>query len=72
MASKKTIKLTWKRGLTIFAISWAATFLAVYVLRQILIPADEMACYHRIGAIQKAVNQWNRAHPDKIINDEID
>ena len=31
-----------------------------------------MACYHRIGVLQKAVNQWNQAHPDKIMNDEID
>ena len=72
MGSKKTIKLTWKKGLTIFALSWAATFLAVYVLRQVLIPADEMACYNRIGVMQKAVNQWNLAHPEKVMNDEID
>ena len=72
MASKKTIKLTWKKGLTIFAVSWIAAFLAVYVLRQVFIPADEMACYHRISVMQTAVNQWNQAHPDKVMNDEID
>src|SRR5260221_8548813 len=72
MDSKKHTKLTWKSGLTIFAISWVVTVGAVYLLRQALIPKDEMDCYHRIFTLQKAVNQWNAAHSDKVINDEID
>ncbi len=73
MESKgKTTKLTWKTGLTIFAISWVVTVGAVYLLRQLLIPKDEMDCYYRIVTLQKAVNQWNTAHPDKIITDDID
>ena len=58
--------------MTIFAVSWVLTFAAVYCLRQLLILPDEMACYHRVAAMQKAVTQWNAAHPDKVINDEID
>ncbi len=72
MGSKKTNRLTWKRGLSIFAVGWVAVVLVVSGLRQLLIPADEMACYHRVTVLQKSVNQWNQAHPDKVINDEID
>jgi hypothetical protein len=68
----KPKKLTWKSGLIIFAISFAVTVAGVYLLRQLLIPKDELDCYARVITLQKAVNQWNRAHPDKIINDEID
>ena len=64
--------MTWKIGLMIFAACWVVTAGAVYLLRQALIPKDEMDCYHRIDTLQKAVNQWNSAHPDKIINDDID
>jgi len=68
----KTKKLTWKRGLTIYALSWAATFLVVFGLRQILIDRDELNCYSRVQTLQKAVNQWNQAHPDKPITEDID
>ncbi len=72
MDSKKRNQLTWEKGLTLFAICWVLTAGAVYLLRQILIPADEMACYNRISTLQTSVTHWNAAHPDKIINDEID
>ena len=68
----KTTKLTWKNGLIIFAACWVVTAGAVTALRHVLIPKDEMDCYYRIETLQKAVNQWNAAHPDKIINDDID
>jgi hypothetical protein len=72
MATKKTTLLTWKTGLLIYAICWVATTAAVTVLRHVFIPKDEMDCYYRVETLQKAVNGWNAAHPDKIINDEID
>lgn len=65
-------KLTWKNGLLIFALCWVATFAAVAVLRQALIPRDELDCYARVGVLQAAVDQWNRARPDKPVTDEID
>jgi hypothetical protein len=68
----KTKKLTWKTGLTLFAISWAVTFAAVYALRQVLIPRDELDCYAGVITLQKAVNQWNQAHLDKPVTEDID
>lgn len=65
-------KLTWKKGWTLFAISWAITFVMVFALRQVLIPRDELDCYARIGTLQKAVDQWNKVHADKIITEDID
>jgi hypothetical protein len=74
MDKKKKTQLTWKKGLTIYAISWVVTFFAVFGLRQTLIPKDELDCYARVAALQKAVNQFNQAHPDKPFTDknEID
>ena len=72
MDTKKKTLLTWKTGWLIFAACWVATVIVVYGLRQLLIPADEMACYHRVETLQKAVNLWNAAHPDKIIKEDID
>lgn len=69
---KKTKKLTWKTGLTIFALSWVVTFLAVFILRQVLIPRDELDCYARVITLQKAVDQWNAARPDKPVTEDID
>jgi hypothetical protein len=68
----KTKKLTWKNGLLVFAACWVVTVIAVTILRQVLIPKDEMACYNRVINLQKAVNKWNQTHSDKVINDEID
>ena len=68
---KKTTLLTWKTGWTIFAGCWFFTVVAVYGLRQLLIPADEMACYHRVEILQKAVNQWNMANPSKPVTEDI-
>jgi hypothetical protein len=65
-------KLTWKSGLLIFALCWVATFVAVWVLRQVLIPKDELDCYARVITLQKAVDKWNQAHPDKVITEDID
>lgn len=74
MASTKPTsrKLTWKNGLLIFALCWVVTFVAVYVLRQVLIPRDELDCYARVQTLQKAVDQWNAAHPDKPVTEDID
>ncbi len=71
-AQRKPIKLTRKNGLVIFALSFVATFVAVSVLRQVFIPKEEMDCYNRIITLQKSVDQWNQAHPDKILKDDID
>ncbi len=71
-SKKKAKKLTWGISLLIFAISYAVTFVGVWVLRQTLIPKEELDCYARVITLQKAVNQWDKAHPDKIMNDEID
>lgn len=65
-------KLTWKNGLLIFALCWIATFVAVYALRQALIPRDELDCYARVGVLQAAVDKWNQARPDNPVTDEID
>jgi hypothetical protein len=68
----KRKKLTWKNGFLIYALCWAATFVAVYALRQVLIPRDELDCYARVQTLQKAVDQWNQAHPDKPVTEIID
>ncbi len=65
-------KLTWKDGLLIFAGCWMVTFVAVYALRQILIPRDELDCYARIQTLQKAVDQWNAANPSQPVTEDID
>ncbi len=68
----KTKKLDLKTGLWIFAVSWVVTFFCVYGLRQLLIPRDELDCYARVQVLQRAVDQWDQKHPDKIIREEID
>ena len=69
---KKMIPLNWKNGSLIFIFSFLFATTAVYFLRQALIPKEELDCYARVTVLQKAVNQWNQAYPDKVINDEID
>ena len=69
---KKMIPLNWKNGSLIFIFSFLFATTAVYFLRQALIPNEELDCYARVAVLQKAVNQWNQAYPDKVINDEID
>lgn len=73
MASKaKERKLEPGKGWLLFALCWAVTFLAVWGLRQALIPRDELDCYARVISLQKAVDRWNLAHPEKAVTDEID
>src|SRR6185369_12123790 len=69
---RKPIKLTWKSGLVIFGLSFVVTFAGVSILRQVFIPKEEMDCYNRVITIQKAVDQWNKVHSDKIIKEDID
>jgi len=69
---RKSIPLNWKNGSLIFLFSFLFAFVAVYFLRQALIPKEELDCYSRVITLQNAVDQWDKAHPDKIINDEID
>jgi hypothetical protein len=71
-SNKNYQKLTWKRGLLIFAACWVVTFVAVYVLRQVLIPREELDCYARVQTLQKAVDKWDAAHPDKPVTEDID
>lgn len=71
-SQKKMIPLNWKNGSLIFLFSFLFATTAVYFLRQALIPKEELDCYARVAVLQKAVNQWNQAYPDKVINDEID
>lgn len=68
----KSKKLDGKTGLLIFAACWVATFMAVYVLRQVLIPRDELDCYARVISLQKAVDQWDAANPSKPVTEDID
>ncbi|HEV2352834.1 MAG TPA: hypothetical protein VGR89_01215 [Puia sp.] len=68
----KPKKLNWKNGLLIYAVCWVVTFAAVYVLRQILIPRDELDCYARVITLQKAVDQWDAANPSKPVTEDID
>lgn len=68
----KPKKLNWKNGLLIFAACWVATFAAVTLLRQVLIPKDELDCYARVQTLQKAVNQWDAANPSKPVTEDID
>jgi hypothetical protein len=70
--AKKLKVLTWKKGWTIFAVCWIATVVVVWGLRQILIPKEELDCYARVQMFQKAVNQWNTAHPDQVMTDSDD
>ena len=69
---KPVQKLSWKKGLTIYAVSWVVTLLLVWGLRQVFIDRDELNCYARVHTFQKAVDQWNQAHPDKVITEDID
>jgi hypothetical protein len=68
----KRQKLTWKTGAALYAACWIAAFGAVYLLRQALIPKEELDCYARIRILQKAVDQWDAAHPDQPVTEEID
>jgi len=73
MAAKtQTKKLDAKTGWTIYAVCWVATFLATFALRQVLIPREELDCYARVPVLQKAVDQWNAAHPDRPVTEIID
>jgi hypothetical protein len=71
-SQKKIIPLNWKNGSLIFLLSFLFAVISVHFLRQALIPKEELDCYARVITLQKAVNQWNQAFPDKIINDQID
>jgi len=64
--------LTWKKGLLIFAASWLLTLFTAALLRQALIPKEELDCYGRVAALQKAVSRWNLAHPEKTMTEGID
>jgi hypothetical protein len=68
----KPKKLTWKTGLVIYAVCWVFTFVAVYILRQVLIPRDELDCYARVITLQKAVDQWDAANPSQPVTEDID
>ncbi len=70
--SESPKKLTAKKGWIIFAICWVVSFVGIYSLRQMLIPREELDCYQRVYTIQKAVIQWNQAHPDKPVTELID
>jgi hypothetical protein len=69
---RKIIPLNWKNGILIFLFSFLFAAVSVYFLRQTLIPKEELDCYARVAILQNAVDEWNKAYPDKIINDEID
>jgi hypothetical protein len=69
---KKPKKLDWKTALLIYAGCWVFTFVAVFTLRQVLIPRDELDCYARVNTLQKAVDQWNAANPSKPVTEDID
>ena len=73
-AKKQPQRLGPRRGWTLFLFCWVLTFLIVGVLRHLLIPKEEMDCYARVRAFQKAVDLWDQAHPDKAYKDtdEID
>ncbi|HTA76779.1 MAG TPA: hypothetical protein VK791_06455 [bacterium] len=71
-SQRKTIPLNWKNGSIIFVLSFLVAAVGVFLLRQTLIPKEELDCYARVITLQKAVDQWDKAYPDKIINDEID
>jgi hypothetical protein len=71
-SQRKTIPLNWKNGIVIFLLSFLFAVVSVYFLRQNLIPKEELDCYARVITLQKAVDQWNKAFPDKPITDEID
>ncbi len=70
-SKRKAIPLTWKTGSILFLICFVVSVAAVHFLRQALIPKEELDCYARVITLQKAVDQWNVAHPDQIIKDEI-
>ncbi len=61
-------------GWKAFAIIWLVVFAAVWALRQGLIPRAELLCYQRTAVLDEAVRAWNKAHPDRIMDDksEID
>jgi hypothetical protein len=69
---RKIISLNWKNGSVIFLLSFLFAATSVYFLRQALIPKEELDCYARVAVLQKAVDQWNKAFPDKVMNDQID
>jgi hypothetical protein len=70
--AKSLKKLTWKQGLTIYAVSWVITFFVVFGLRQALIDRDELNCYARVQTLQRSVDQWNKAHSEKPVTEDID
>jgi len=71
-AQNKRIPLSWKNGTIIFLICFLVAAASVFILRQVLIPKEELDCYARVITLQNAVGQWDKAHPEKPITDEID
>jgi len=74
MAQTKPKLLDAKTGWTAFAACWLAMFAVVWALRQATIPRDELSCYARASVLDEAVHAFNRAHPEKPMDDkgEID
>lgn len=70
-SQRKVIPLTWKSGSVIFLVCFLVSVVAVQLLRQMLIPKEELDCYARVKTLQKAVDLWDQAHPDQVIHDEI-
>lgn len=70
--TKRLEVLTWKKGWAAFAVCWLVTFGVVWGLRQALIPKEELDCYARVRLFQKAVDQWNAAHPEQAMTDSLD
>jgi hypothetical protein len=64
--------LDHKKGWALFEACWVATLALVWGLRQALIPRDELDCYARVIALQKAVDRWNKVHADKPAADVLD
>jgi hypothetical protein len=63
-----------KTGWRLFATAWVAMLLTVFALRQALIPRAELDCYARSGTLDRAVKAWNKAHPERVMDEkgEID
>jgi hypothetical protein len=71
-SQRKTMALNWMNGSVIFLLSFLVAAAGVFFLRQTLIPKEELDCYDRVITLQKAIDQWDKAYPEKPVTDEID
>jgi hypothetical protein len=72
MDSAPTKQLKAQTGWIVFAFCWIVSLLGVWVLRQAFIPREELSCYANACTLNHAVQAWNKAHADHVMDDKVE